>query len=212
MRLPSFRTLLRGHFLAGLLVVIPFAVIAWILLGALGMIWGLHSMLPNAWRPESPIVEFLVNLGFTVVAALLLALSISIVGWTSKQFLGRKILQLLAEAINRIPIIRSIYGALDQLLRTMAPGGGKQFSRVVYVEYPRAGLWVIAFVTGPARSPVGGDERCLNLYVPTTPNPTSGFHLIVPEAQVRETGLSVEEAFKVILSLGIAGSTGRRED
>ncbi len=100
-------------------------------------------------------------------------------------------------------MVRSVYSALDQLLRTLAAGGGKQFNRVVYVEYPRKGIWALAFVTGPAREK-HIPEGHLNIYIPTTPNPTSGFHLIVSEADVRESGMTVEHAFKTILSLGIA--------
>jgi len=87
----------------------------------------------------------------------------------------------------------------------MAAGDKQQFSRVVYVEYPRKGTYALAFVTSTARSPVeNSKEIFLNVYVPTTPNPTSGFHLIVSESEVRDSNLSVEEAFKTILSLGIA--------
>ena len=86
----------------------------------------------------------------------------------------------------------------------MAAGDKKQFSRVVYVEYPRKGSWALAFVTGSARNPTGISGDFLNVYVPTTPNPTSGFHLVVSESEVRDSHLSVEEAFSTILSLGIA--------
>ncbi len=136
---------------------------------------------------------------------MILALGISALGWASKQFIGRKILDLLADLIQRIPVLRGVYSSLDQLLKTLVSGNGQQFSRVVYVEYPRKGVWVIAFVTGPAKGPAIPPAH-LNIYVPTTPNPTSGFHLIVPETDVRETQMKVEEAFKTLLSLGIAQS------
>jgi uncharacterized membrane protein len=133
----------------------------------------------------------------------LAALGISFLGWVSKQYLGQKILELIAFLIQRIPVVRTVYSALDQLLKTVAAGGGKQFSRVVYVEFPRAGCWTLAFVTGRAKVP-GSNSPHLNVFVPATPNPTSGFYLIVAEQDVREAGMSVEEAFKAILSLGIA--------
>jgi uncharacterized membrane protein len=212
-KIPNFRALLRSHFFAGLLIVIPLGVIAWILLGAIGALWSLHDYLPDAWRPEEivrdPGFAFFLNVAFTFAIALVLASVISLLGWVSKQWLGRKVLELIAEGIQRIPVIRSIYSALDQLLRTMASGGGQQFNRVVYVEYPRKGTWAIAFVTGSARGP-NVPPGHLNVYIPTTPNPTSGFHLLVPEADVRDTQMKVEEAFKTILSLGIAqpGASG----
>jgi uncharacterized membrane protein len=204
-----FSALLKSHFLSGLFVVIPLAVIAWIGAGLLGMLWQIHTLIPDSLKPENFIpnegLVHLVNLGITVGVAALLALGISFLGWSSKHIIGRKVLEWVGEVIQRIPVIRSIYSALDQLLRTIASGGGKQFSRVVYVEYPRKGTWVLAFVTGPAK---GWDlkENYLNIYVPTTPNPTSGFHLIVAESEVRESHMKVEDAFKTILSLGIAQS------
>lgn len=206
MKLNPF-SLLKQHFFAGLLVVIPFVVIVWIITWVLTVLWRLHGFFPEDLLPESvladPYLSTLLNVLFTVAAALILALFISILGWASKQYLGQKFLDFLGEIIQRIPVIRSVYSALDQLLKTIAQGGGQQFSRVVYVEYPRKGMWTLAFVTGPARGPAA-PENHLNIYVPTTPNPTSGFYLIVPENEVRESHMRVEDAFKSILSLGIA--------
>ena len=197
--LPGLGRLLREHFFAGVLVLIPLAVSAWLLGTLLGALWGLHLLLPEALRPDTPAFKALLTLGL----ALLGALAVSFLGWASKQYLGRKFLEMLGELIQRIPVVRSIYSALDQLLKTLASGDGSQFSRVVYVEYPRKGCWALAFVTGPVRGHAPQDGL-LNLYVPTTPNPTSGFHLMVAEAEVRESHLSVENAFKTLLSLGIA--------
>jgi uncharacterized membrane protein len=175
--------------------------------GMLRVLWGFQEFLPEEWRPErlvqDPGLAVLFNAVFTVGVAFLVALGISFLGWVSKLYLGQKFLEGLAEVIQRIPVIRTVYSALDQLLRTIAAGGGQQFNRVVYVEYPRRDSWTIAFVTGTTRMP-GQTETYLNLYVPTTPNPTSGFYLIIAERDVREAKMSVEEAFKRILSLGIA--------
>jgi uncharacterized membrane protein len=198
---------LKSHFLAGLFVLIPFGVIGWILLGLFEFLWNVHLLLPPNWRPESfsiePPVVILLNFLLILLLGLVVLVGISVLGWVSKQYLGKKALQWLGEIIRRIPVIRSIYSSLDQLLKTLAAGGGQQFSRVVYIEYPRRGAWALAFVTGPATGPAVPSGH-LNVYVPTTPNPTSGFHLIVPENEVRESHLKVEEAFKTILSLGIA--------
>lgn len=199
--------LLKGHFFAGLLVLAPLGVIAWICVSAMSSLWRLHDLLPDSWQPETflhdPTAAALLNGVFMLGGALVLALGVSGLGWASKQYLGEKLLELLGHLIQRIPVIRGVYSALNQLLKTLAKGDGQQFSRVVYIEYPRKGLLALAFVTSPARGyniPPGH----LNVYVPTTPNPTSGFHLIVPEAEVRETRMKVEDAFKTLLSLGIA--------
>ena len=206
-QIPNVGALVRSHFFAGLLVVIPLGVISWILGSALHWLWRLQDLLPDSWQPENFLQDralaLLVNVAFTIAAALILAFGVSLIGWISRQFLGQKFLEFLGEIIQHIPVVRSIYSALDQRLRTIAAGGGQQFNRVVYIEYPRKGVWALAFVTGAARGP-GAPEGHLNVYVPTTPNPTSGFHLLVPEGEVRESHMKVEEAFKTILSLGIA--------
>jgi uncharacterized membrane protein len=198
---------LRSHFLAGLLVLAPLGVITWLLTIALGALWRVHFLLPEDWRPDAwssdPLVATLLNLGVTLGISLFLLVAISVLGWSSKQYIGKKVLQWVGEWIQRIPVIRSVYSALDQFLRTLTAGGGQQFNRVVYIEYPRKGIWALAFVTGPAVGPAVPPKH-LNVYIPTTPNPTSGFHLIVPEEEVRESHLKVEDAFKTILSLGIA--------
>ncbi|MCM2324606.1 MAG: DUF502 domain-containing protein [Oligoflexia bacterium] len=199
--------LLKSNFLAGVFIIIPLAVAAWLLFTVLETLWQLHFLLPEPWRPESQLQnEALItffNFMFIVGATLVLAMVISLLGWGSKHYFGRKVLQWVAEVIQRIPVVRSVYSALDQLLRTLASGGGQQFNRVVYVEYPRKGVWILAFVTGPAKH-LELPGNYLNVYVPTTPNPTSGFHLLVPESEVREAHMKVEDAFKTILSLGIA--------
>jgi uncharacterized membrane protein len=198
---------LKSHFFAGLLVLIPLGVIAWILMIALRAVWRVHDLLPEGLRPENLLgneaLATLFNFFMTIGLTGLLAVGVSFLGWASKHYLGQKALEFIGHTIQRIPVIRSVYSALDQLLRTLTAGGGQQFNRVVYIEYPRKGIWALAFVTGPAQGPAVPTGH-LNVYVPTTPNPTSGFHLIVPENEVKESQMKVEDAFKVILSLGIA--------
>jgi uncharacterized membrane protein len=190
-----------------MLVVLPLGVIAWISVSVLQTLWMLPHILPESWRPEywitDPNLAELVNAGIVFLLALLLVLLISLLGWISTQYLGKKILDSIGHLIQRIPVLRSVYSALDQLLRTFTSGSGQQFNRVVYLEYPRKGVWTLAFVTGSAKGPAAPEQH-LNVYVPTTPNPTSGFHLIVSESDVRDSEMSVEEAFRTILSLGIA--------
>jgi uncharacterized membrane protein len=204
----GFISLLRKHFLTGLFVLIPFAAVAWILSKIFSALWTLHLLIPDEWKPIyrfDPFTAQLLNLAITLGLTLSFAFIVSMLGWFSKNILGARILEFFSGLVQRIPIVRAIYSSLNQLLKTMASGDKKQFSRVVYLEYPRRDAWVLAFVTGSARSPIdGSSESYLNVYVPTTPNPTSGFHLIVPESDVRDSKLSVEEAFKTILSLGIA--------
>ncbi len=204
----DFLSLFRRHLLTGIFVLVPFAVVAWILTKVFTAIALLHLLIPEEWKPIHHFDELtaqLIHFAITLALAGTFLFFVAVLGWFSKNILGQKILSFASQVVQRIPVVRAIYSSLNQLLKTMATGDKQQFSRVVYIEYPRNGAWALAFVTGSARSPLGGNENSfLNVYVPTTPNPTSGFHLIIDEADVRDSGLSVEEAFKTILSLGIA--------
>ncbi len=204
----DFASLFRRHFLTGVFVLIPFAAVAWILNKIFSALWTLHLLIPDDWKPIhyfEPLTAELINFAATVGITIVFAFLISSLGWFSKNILGARVLSFFSQLIQRIPVVRAIYSSLNQLLKTMATGEKQQFSRVVYLEYPRKGAYALAFVTGTARSPIEKSKgHFLNVYVPTTPNPTSGFHLIVAEDEVQDSGLSVEEAFKTILSLGIA--------
>ena len=210
--LKSLPQILKKHFLSGLFLIIPIAVIGWIFVSIFQTLWQLNEWIPDAMRPQTYIrneeLAALANFLLALFAAFVLSLLISLLGWASKNYFGKKVLESLESLIERIPVIRGIYSSLAQLLKTISSSGGsKQFSRVVYIEYPRKGLWTLAFVTRTSKLP--GDDRTqskamINVYVPTTPNPTSGFFLVVPEDEVRESNMKVEEAFKTILSLGIA--------
>ena len=201
-------SLFRENFFTGILILAPIGVVAWLLLKVFAGLWAFHVFLPEQWKPDAYFEPFTANLlkfVITIGLGIVFVFLVSMFGWISKQYIGLRVLDILSHLIERIPVVRSIYSSLTQLLQTIGSGDKKQFSRVVYLEYPRKGAYALAFVTGPAE-PVEGDRKksWINVYVPTTPNPTSGFHLIVPEDEVKDSGLSVEEAFKVILSLGIA--------
>ena len=204
---PPFKALLKKNFFAGLLVLLPLVVIGWIASRVFVTLWGLRNLLPDHWLPENifqdPAISGLVNIVFIVCAVVLLAAGVSFLGWTSKLYLGRKILGLIAEVIQHIPVLRGVYTSLVQLLNALTLGGTNQFSRVVYVEYPRRESWTLAFVTSSARIPQI-QSALLGLYVPTTPNPTSGFYILVPEKDVIDADMGVDEALKTIISLGLA--------
>ena len=206
-RLPKIRTLFRAHFISGLLILTPLAVIVWILLGIAQFLWSLQELLPHALRDNLLSDQHLWNTGLklclTIGITLALTFLISVLGWISKLYLGQKLLELLADVIQQIPVVRSVYSALDQMLRAFGSGGGKQFNRVVYLEYPRKGIWTLGFVTGSHRNE-SLPQKMLNVFVPTTPNPTGGFYLIVPENEVVDAQMGVENAFRTILSLGVA--------
>lgn len=203
----DFASLFRRHFLTGVFVLIPFLAVAWIIGKVFAALWTLHLLIPEEWKPIyhfDPLIAQLMNFAITVGLTAVFAFLVSTLGWFSKRIIGVRFLAFLSTLVQRIPVVRAVFSSLNQLLKTMASGDKQQFSRVVYLEYPRKGAWALAFVTSPAKSPLGDKEKYINVYVPTTPNPTSGFHLVVPESEVRDSKMSVETAFKTILSLGIA--------
>lgn len=169
--------------------------------------WKFHSLLPEDWQPShylNPLPARLLNIAISLGILFTLVLFISIFGWLSKRYFGRQLLKTASQFIERIPVVRSIYSSLNQLINTMASSDKNQFSRVVYVAYPNEKTHTLAFVT--ASVSFQNQPGFLHVYVPTTPNPTSGFFLVVKETDVLESGLTVEEAFRTILSLGIASN------
>lgn len=203
-------SLFRKHFLAGVLVLVPIVVILWIFTWMLGFLEGFFALVPDSALPRNlfpSAIASLLNFVFLLGVAVVLVALISLLGFFSKLYLGKKLIAWIGHGIQRIPVLGTLYSTVDQLVRALNQGeGGKQFHRVVLLEYPRAGVWAVGFVTGPflqKSMPAG----YLNVFVPTVPNPTSGFHLIVKESEVRDSHLKVDEAFKLILSLGIAQGT-----
>jgi len=199
---------MKKYLIAGLLVWLPLAVTIWVLQAVLGLVGDLFGWLLTASQTVLPVaahapIEMLrkiPGLGVLVVVLLLLATGIfatNIVGqWWLRQ--GGRIL-------HRIPIVKSIYSSVKQVSDTLFSSSGNAFREAVLVQYPRDGAWTIAFVTGrpggEAAEHLAGDY--LSLYVPTTPNPTSGFFLMVPRSDVIELRMSVDEALKYIISMGV---------
>lgn len=203
MKIPKITTLWRKNFLAGLIVLVPFWIIFLLAKAIFKWLLNLYALVPVQLQLES-MPFWLDTIIFCGVLAVV-SLGVSFLGWLSKRYFGQKLLQVLGIVIQKIPILGSVYSSIEQLLRTLTTGGKDQFRGAVYVQFPRQGIWAIGFVTGPVRTP-NSPENHLNVFIPCVPNPTSGFHLMVPESEVKESGLSVEEAFKTILSLGMASS------
>ncbi|MDK2797215.1 MAG: hypothetical protein PWQ19_765 [Tepidiphilus sp.] len=192
---------MRRYFVTGLLVWLPivvtFAVLAWIV----GTLDTLIDWLPERWRPETLLGYRIPGLG--VVAAVSLVFATGIV---AANVLGQRLIELWEALIRRIPIVKSLYSSVKQVSETLFSEGGQAFRTAVLVEYPRRGAWTVAFVTGePPAAVVGGTgvaEPMIAVYVPTTPNPTSGFLLLVPESEIIPLELGIDEALKYVISLG----------
>lgn len=193
-------SLLKKELLTGLLLVAPVAGAAWL---AYWLVTSLDNLFPASLRPH---VDGVPVPGMGLLLVLVLAL---VVGLLAHNFIGRRMVGWFDEGVHRIPLFGTTYGLIKQVLEAVFSTDGSSFSRAVLVEYPVAGSWAIAFVT---QNHVAGKLAqaarvdILSVYVPTTPNPTSGFYLLVERAKVRELDLSVEQAFKLILTMGIADS------
>jgi len=193
-------TRLRRYFVAGLLFWVPVAVTILIISFLVDLLDRSMLLVPLKYRPEALFGFAIPGLG--VLFAVLL---VFVTGVVVANLLGRRLLHLWEALLSRIPFVRSIYSTAKQVMETVVSGNGKSFREVVMVEYPRKGLWSLAFVTGdglPLAQEIAG-EKLINIYVPTTPNPTSGFFLMVAEKDVVRLDLPVEDGLKLILSIGL---------
>ena len=204
---------LRKFILAGLLVWLPLATTIWVLAWLMGVMDGVfawllsasQAVLPEAARANIERLRHVPGLG-----VLSMALGLLLTGVFAANIFGQWWLQQWDRGLGKIPIVKGIYNSVKQVSDTLFSSGGKAFREAVLVQYPRQGSWTIAFVTGRPSGEVAtylsGDY--LSVYVPTTPNPTSGFFLMMPRADLIELKMSVDEALKYVISMGVVGPVG----
>lgn len=198
--------MLKRYLIAGLLVWVPLGITFLVIRALVGVMDRTLLLLPPDWRPEA-LLGFPVP-GLGIVLSILVVL---ITGMVVANLLGRKLVEGWESLLNRIPLVRSIYSAVKQILETIFVAGGKSFRKVLMVEYPRRGLWTLAFQTGSGTEEVHdkAGHRLVTVFVPTTPNPTSGFIILVPEEDIIELDMSVEDGLKLIMSLGVVAPPTR---
>lgn len=196
---------LKTDLIAGLLVVIPLATTIW--LSVTSSIWviGFLTKIPKRLNPFPDINPLLLDLIDLSVGLVVPLLSILLIGLMARNFAGRWLLDWAERTLLVIPLVGNVYKTLKQILETLLKDSRSQFRRVVLVEYPRRGVWAIAFVTGTIEKPITPDlpSPMVNLFIPTAPNPTTGWYALVPEAEVVDLDLAVEDAFKLVISGGI---------
>jgi uncharacterized membrane protein len=190
----------RRYLLAGLLVWIPIMVTLLVVRFVVQLLDSSLSLLPAKYQPDVLLGWHMPGLG--VVISLLVLL---ITGLVATNVIGHRLVSLGDSLVNRIPLIRSIYTSVKQVMHTLFAPGGQAFRKVLLVEYPRTGIWSLAFQTGavPDAMKKAIGEDAVTLFIPTTPNPTSGFLLVLPQDQVIELDMSVDDALKMIISLGV---------
>ena len=191
---------LRKYLIAGLLVWIPLAATFLILKLVIDIMDMTILLLPEAFQPE--------NLwGFTIPGlGLILALAILILtGALAANLIGRRLVELWENILGRIPLVRNIYNAFKQISTTVLASDNKSFRKVVLVEFPKDGLWSIGFLTNPDINIQSQslDPEISAIFISTTPNPTTGFLILMPKSKIIELDISIEEAFKLIMSIGV---------
>jgi uncharacterized membrane protein len=190
---------LRNYFISGLLFWIPLALSVLLIKFFLEIV---NNLVPTRLLPES-----LLNLETTIPGSgiVLVILVILITGALVTNILGRKLLDLWERALNKIPGFRNIYNALKKISSTVLNTSSESFRKAFLIQYPSKGIWVIAFQSGDYKGEVESiiGKDVINLFVPTTPNPTSGFFVMIPKKDAVELQMSVEEAFKLVISAGV---------
>ena len=198
----SISSRLRAYFLAGILVTAPIAITIY-------LTWSFLNMIDSRVRRLIPFEKILPHEylpyavpGIGVIIAIIFFIA---VGWFARNFLGRMIIRISEYVVHKMPVVRTIYGAVKQIFETVMASQSQAFRDVVMFEYPRPGIWVMGFVTGTTQGEVQSltDTEVVNVFLPTTPNPTSGFLLFVPKRDLIFMKMSVEEAIKMIVSGGI---------
>ena len=204
----------RGYFFAGILVTMPlaitFAVARWFILFVDSQI---VPIIPSAWNPDTYLKEVVgFEIGLPGLGVVILLITITLIGTLAAGFVGRYIVNLGENILARMPVIRSVYSSIKQILETVLQQKSQAFRQAVLVEYPRRGIWAVGFITGETEGEVQNltNEEVINIFLPTTPNPTSGFLLFVPREDLVILSMSVEEAVKMVISGGIVTPPDRR--
>ena len=189
---------LRGALFAGFLVLGPIAVTVWLLVFLVNFLEGIVRLLPDSVQPEA-------LLGFPIpgLGVLLAFVTVLVVGIVTRSYIGARIVSTYERLLIQIPVISGVYTGVKQLMEALFAGERGNFRKVVLIEWPRPGVRAIAFHTGASFVQPDNGETWVNVFLPTTPNPTSGFYLILPEDQIVILDLTVEDAFKLIMSAGI---------
>ncbi len=191
---------MKRYFITGLLIWAPLGITIWVLSFILGMMDQSVMLLPTEWHPRS-------MFGFNIpgLGALLTLLVVFLTGLLTANFIGQRLVRWWEALLRRIPVVRSVYQSVKQISDTIFSPSGQAFRQALLVQYPRQGSWTIGFLTGKPGGEIAGHlgDDMISLYVPTTPNPTSGFFLMVPKADVIELDMSVEDALKYLISMGV---------
>jgi uncharacterized membrane protein len=197
---------MKKYLITGLLVLVPLVITIWVLKSLIGIMDQSLLLLPEEWHPHTLIGRDIPGFGVILTFAIVL-----ITGLIATNFFGMQIIVLWEKLLNRLPVVKSIYSSVKQVSDTLFSDSGNAFRKAVLVQFPREGAWTIAFLTGTPGGDVAnhlhGDY--VSVFVPTTPNPTGGYFLMMPKADVIELEMSVDEALKYIISMGVVAPANK---
>lgn len=191
---------IRSYLLAGLVVWLPVLITMGVLRFIIDLLDNTLALIPKAYQPDQLLGFHIPGLG--VILSLIL---LGVTGLVVTNYLGQKLVGWGESLLSRIPLVRSIYSSVKQVINTLLSTNSDAFRKVILVEYPRKGMWSIAFQTGAVSKEINdtSQEEMISLFIPTTPNPTSGFLMMIPKQDAIELNMSIDEALKCIISLGV---------
>ena len=200
---------LRASFLTGLVVIAPVGLTMWLIWSVVGWIDGfVLPLVPRTIQPEEYI-----GINLRGVGVIIFLVFTIIVGWIAKGIIGRSMIHFGEGLVNRMPVVRTIYSGIKQISETVFAQSERSFEKACLIQYPRKGIWAIGFVSTNAKGEVAEKAETsgnlVGVFVPTTPNPTSGFLLMFPEEDVIELDMSVEDAAKLVISAGLVYPNGK---
>lgn len=190
---------MKKYFITGLLVLVPLVVTFWVMNALIETLDQSLLLLPEEWQPKK-----LFGFSMAGFGAILTLVVIFLTGVIATNFFGQQLILLWEEMLSRVPVVKSIYSSVKQVSDTIFSDSGNAFRKALLVEFPRKGSWTVAFLTGEPGGDVSNHLQgdFVSVYVPTTPNPTGGYFLMMPKADVVELDMTVDQALKYIISMG----------
>ncbi|MEP4198146.1 MAG: DUF502 domain-containing protein [Aliishimia sp.] len=219
---PGLFSSLRSSFLTGLVVIAPVGLTIWLIWSVVGWIDGVVlPFVPHTFQPDKLIQDLLglereVQIDVRGIGVFIFFLFTIIIGWMAKGLIGRSMIRFAESLVERTPVVRSIYSGIKQISQTVFAQSERSFEKACLIEYPRRGIWAIGFIStstkGEIADKTAGDAGMVSVFVPTTPNPTSGFLLFFPKDDVIELDMTVEDSAKLVISAGLVYPNSRDDD
>lgn len=199
---------MKKYFITGLLIWIPLVITIWVLLLVVDTLDQTLLLLPPEWRPERWIGIRVRGMGVVLTVVI-----VFVTGVLAANFIGQRLVRVWNELLHRIPFFSSVYSAVKQVSDTLFSSQGEAFRKALLVQWPREGVWTLAFLTGVPGGDVVNHLKgdYVSVYVPTTPNPTGGYFVMLPRSEVIELEMEVEDALKYIISMGVVVPNGQTE-